>query len=548
MKTVRTLLAAVSCLVVLSTAGHAENQKVSVPMIIPTPVEVTMGTGVMPITDGTRIVATDPALGPLAAVLAEEIRLVTQVKPTVVTSGPAKAGDIELLLAEAGEEEAYRLIVGETVKIEARTYQGLAYGTTTLVQALTRTPDGWVLPRMTLADEPAKPYRGVLIDVARRWNSPRALRQVIQLARYYKIRYMPLHLTDDHAWTFPSEAYSKLGEKNRGFRGPAPRKYTREELLGLVKFADDRGVTLVPEIETLGHSDQLRIPYPRVFDKYESDKPAHMGVVDIANPNAYKGLETLIGEAAEIFASSPYIHIGCDEARFGNIKRDSEHFTQFLAERNLKNVRELFCYFVVQLDKYVKATGKQTIIWADGMHHPDRFGPNELPKDVIVTAWQSSKFHAERGRAFSEAGYDVINAVWKPMYQVNLTWGYWDEHEGKKQKDHPFRGDKYQQNYYAPETIYTWSPYTFDQDALDPTPKVIGTQMTVWEAGGEIHLYSLRRPLAAMSERVWNLDPRMPLEEFSRTLEETDKRLDALVTPLEPFERGEVDTPASKEP
>jgi N-acetyl-beta-hexosaminidase len=103
-------------------------------------------------------------------------------------------------------------------------------------------------PRLTVMDSPAKPYRGVMIDVARRHNSIEDLRKCVVLCRLYKVRYMHLHLSDDHAWTFPSTAFPKRGSSNRGFEGPAPKVYNLADLKDLVRFPDRRGITLIPEM------------------------------------------------------------------------------------------------------------------------------------------------------------------------------------------------------------------------------------------------------------------------------------------------------------
>jgi len=371
----------------------AENS-VPRPSIVPVPVKMELGQDVLLPTEAMRIVTPDASLAPLASILAHEMGAVIGIRPTVEMNGIAKPGDVELALTRGGKEEAYRLTVGETVKIEARTHQGMAYGTMTLLQAYCERPIAgrfrqyeWVLPHLSIEDEASKPFRGVLIDVARRYNSPRALKLVIQLARYYKIRYITLHLNDDQGWTFPLKSYPKAGSSNQGFRGPRPRLYTMGELRELVAFADQRGVTLIPGIEFPAHCNSIRRVHGEDFNGYEEGKP--LGLADMANPRIYPAIQRIYGEVSELLASSPYIHIGCDEANISLNKRDTEHYKKFMADRNLENVHELFHYFAAQLAGYAKENGKAAIFWADGLKTWDHELPRKLPKDMIAMDWRS---------------------------------------------------------------------------------------------------------------------------------------------------------------
>jgi hexosaminidase len=533
------LLAAMFNSSVLNAAEEKAPPTLKKPDIVPSPMLMVMEPGYMPITETTQIIFPTKELEPLAKIFAEELKLVTGLSLKIVGRKKADKGDIEMSIAPRGKEEAYLVKVGDHTYMRAKTYQGMAYATTTLLQALTKAKDGWVLPKMQIADEPGKAYRGVLIDVARRMNSPRALRHVIQMARYYKIRYMVLHLSDDHAWTFPSTEFPKLGSRNRGFRGPAPRVYTKQELLDLVKFADERGVTLVPEIDTPGHSGQMRETYPEVFGFYEDGVSKPLYVVDIASPKVYEGMKTLIDEACEIFKSSPYIHIGNDEAAVGSVTRETEHYKDFLKKANAKNAYELHTFYAVQLDKYVKANGKRSIMWGDGAKN---HGDIKLPDDIIRMVW------IDRGwstKYLEQMSCDVITASWTPLYQVNQTWERLENNlKARKQSDVPFRGEGPCYDYYIPEEIFNWNPYVFGGEKRVvklPSSQIIGSQLTVWEQGGEVQFAGLRLPMATYSERAWNIGSSQSFEQYEKRMMKTDKRLGILMKPLTPFKVGELD-------
>ncbi|MBI9018951.1 MAG: hypothetical protein JEZ07_16995 [Phycisphaerae bacterium] len=106
-----------------------------------------------------------------------------------------------------------------------------------------------------------------------------------------------------------------------------------------------------------------------------------------------------------------------------------------------------------------------------------------------------------------------------------------------------------QKTSHMPKTIYEWSSYIFYKCVMEvePTEGVIGSQMCAWESGGEIQIEALRRPLAAMAERVWNLDAGQTYEQFELRLNMTNSRLNALIEPLNPFKWGEIDDWETKE-
>ncbi|MCX6977619.1 MAG: family 20 glycosylhydrolase, partial [Verrucomicrobia bacterium] len=195
------------------------------------------------------IVAHHEKLRPLAEVLAAEISLTTGLKLPVKV-GEASPGDIFLALNSALKNEAHTFVVTDRAVIQGGNYGAVALGSTTLLQSL-QIRDGKVfLPVMSVEDQPQTEYRGLFVDVARQYHSLSNLRQIVQLCRLYKIRYLHLHLTDDQSVMFPSQAFPKLATQNQH----GGKTYTLEELKELVAFADQRGVTIIPELDVPGHS------------------------------------------------------------------------------------------------------------------------------------------------------------------------------------------------------------------------------------------------------------------------------------------------------
>jgi len=258
-------------------------------------------------------------------------------------------------------------------------YQAVAMGTASLLQAM----KGTAIPAMTLEDEPCTPFRGLMLDVARRYNDIEVLFQAVTYCRLYKLNYLHLHLTDDQAFMFPSAKFPKLGSQVGWLPGSAPGKspYDPGRIRELVRFADDRGVTIIPEIEMPGHSGAFQRDMPEVFGvkNPQTGKFEGKGVINVANEKAYEVLDELLGEVAEVFKSSPYIHIGGDETWYVDFVATDEA-KAFMKEKNLPDTGHLHAYFLNRMNAIVKKHGRRTIVW-------DGLDPKLVDKDLLVFAW-----------------------------------------------------------------------------------------------------------------------------------------------------------------
>ena len=471
--------------------------------LLPWPKSVSMATGSVRIGDSSRIVAMQPELKPLAEILREELRLVVGLNLTVAAA-PARAGDIvlgidrqlrageEILSVSKGEvvrtrDGAHRLTAQNGVVIEGFDYRAVAEGTATLLQAVTRFEKFAVLPAMTIHDWPHADFTGVMLDVARQANSIEDIKRCILVCRARKVRYLHFHMTDDQAWTFPSAAYPKLGTMNGSAHGgPAPPRYDLAELKALVKFADERGVTLVPELETPGHSGNACATLPEIFGHLDpaTKKPAPQGMMNLANPKLYEALDTIIGEMCEVFASAPYFHIGCDEVSgLGNVAATPEAQV-FMQEKKLKDAGELLSFFVGRVHEMVKKRGRKTIIWEGAA--------NGAAKDIVHMTWDGGARTAERLVA---QGITTITVPW------NLAGVPWSD----------------------------WTMYHSNGSVLKKGDPVLGAMLPVWEQKGEVHLRWLRGGLAKRQERTWGPDNAIEPANFARRATASDLVLDRLI-------------------
>ncbi len=472
------------------------------PQLVPWPRRLTLGQGSLTLTKGSRILATSTELAPLAKVLADDIFLTTGVR-LATGSGKGEPGDLVLQLDPDVKGEAYTLEVKDLATVKGGSYQSVASGTVTLLQALRVANDILTVPLVNIADEPAYPFRGALIDLARKYHSPGGIKQVIELCRLYKIRYLHLHLTDDQLFMFPSTKFPHLGKSNQEFARfePASKShitpYTLGEMKALERFAQERGVYLVPEIDLPGHSGRLIADAQDIFGL-----PGNGSTVNIASPKTLAALTVLMNEVMDVFQSTPYIHLGADEVGLGGLDQTAE-YKEAQAKFGIKSVHDLYCKFIVDLHAVVAKRGKKTIVWEEAWNTG---GAYPLPKDALVMVWSQGR----NPNDIVKSGYAVANATWTPLYIVR---------DNKK----------------SLEFLFDWALPKFgregatDYTTLTDSAKLMGTQLCSWENPENIEIQSLRDRLALVAERAWNPQAGGTLAEFKARLAHTDALLEKLV-------------------
>ena len=475
------------------------------PHLVPLPQTLTMGQGSLTLTKSSRILAATKELEPLAKVLADEIFLTTGVR-LAATSGQGETGDVVLQLDPGLKGEAYALEVKDHATVKGGSYQSIASGTVTLLQVLQATNGALTVPLMKIVDEPAYPYRGALIDLARKYHSPGGIEQVIELCRLYKIRDLHLHLTDDQLFMFPSTKFPQLGRSNREFARFEPASkphiapYTLAELRALEQFAQERGVYLVPELDLPGHSGRLIADAQGIFGI-----PGNGSTVNIASPKTLEALTTLLNEVMDVFQSTPYVHLGADEVGLGGLDQTAD-YKEAQAKFGIKSVHDLYCKFITDLHSVVTRRGKRTIVWEEACNPGGAF---PLPKDALVMVWSQGR----NPNDIVKDGYAVINATWTPLYIVR---------DNKK----------------SLEFLFDWSLPKFgregstDYTSLTDTAKLMGTQLCSWENSEAIEIQSLRDRLALVAERAWNPKAGGTFAEFKSRLAHTDAILEKLVNPI----------------
>ncbi len=477
--------------------------------LVPWPMRGTVDKSIVPLGPAARIVASTPELAPLARLLSEEIiRLTQRVIP--VAQGAATAQDIclkinpklvfkddpYLKLDPALKGLGQRLEVSPRgILIEGVNYQATAMASVTLLQALQSSNGQVRLPQMRVEDKPGSRYCGNMLDVARQWHPIEYLYEVVDLCRLYKVPFLHFHFTDDQGYRLPSKVYPKI---------PTPgASYSWQEMQDFVAYADTRGVTVIPEIEMPGHSSALQGALPEIFGAKNpaTGKFETLGVLNIANEAIYPVLEALIGETCALFKSSPYFHMGADEAQFSAFFAHPAVKEQLaaLAAKGVKT-EQIFAYFINRINAIVKKHGKQTICW-------EGFGSNEpVDKDVIILAWHGSSYAPQ---ALLAAGYQIINVPWTPAIswsaRQNYEWNKWLLNLNEQSQSRQFEAN----------------------------PQILGGQMVFWEQGPNDAIPTFRDKVPARQERVYSPWACRSFEDYFARFSHTDAMLEKLLYPVD---------------
>ena len=311
-------------------------------------------------------------------------RWLSQTGLTLNSSGSGKALSLMAKTAEPVPEpdmqEQYQLsISAQGISITAEDIAGVHRATETLLQLIQHDGHGYFLPLIHIKDAPRFGWRGVLLDPARRFLPLETLKRQLDIMAAAKLNVLHLHLTDDQGWRFESLHYPKLQQV-----GGKDGYYSQNQLKQLVRYAADRGIRIVPEIDLPGHTAALGAAYPQLMAKPEQQGlitawGVHQAVVDPTKPELYQFISTLLQELAEVFPD-PYVHIGGDEI-LPDHWLSAEHIVQFMQQHQLADAPALHSYFNRKLLALLKQQGKQMIGWDEVLDSP-------LPASVTVQSWR----------------------------------------------------------------------------------------------------------------------------------------------------------------
>jgi hexosaminidase len=392
--------------------------------IMPLPAHVDAGTGSFPIDSGFQIVFeghTEPRLERARDRFVTNLTRETGIlqwpaasvsQPQFVIRTETPSAEVEQL----GEDESYRLEIAPTrVLLSAANPLGILHGLQTFLQLVETTPQGFVVASMTIEDRPRFPWRGLMIDSGRHFMPLDVIRQSLDGMEAVKLNVFHWHLSEDQGFRIESKIFPLLQQK-----GSDGLFYTQEQVRGVIEYARDRGIRVIPEFDMPGHATSWFVGYPDLASgkgPYQIERK--WGVFDAAmDPTreaTYEFLDRFIGEMTALFPDA-YFHIGGDECN-GKEWQANSRITQYMREHGIKNTAALQAYFTGRVQRLVTKRGKITVGW-DEVLQPD------TPKDVVIQSWRGQDSLAQaalRGnRGILSAGYYIdLNEPASQHYAVD---------------------------------------------------------------------------------------------------------------------------------
>ena len=405
------------------------------------------------------------------------------------------------VVRKKGPAESYTLEISRKgVKILAADDAGEFYARQSLAQLLNAAEkeNGQAsLQCQIIEDCPRFPYRGLHIDVSRHFFSIDFIKKQVDAMAMFKMNRLHLHLTDAAGWRMEIESWPRLTEYaawrpeanwkawwngdrayvEEGTPGAYGGYYTKEELKSLVEYAAERHITVIPEIEMPGHSEEVLAAYPEVGC---GGNPETHADLCIGKEVTFKMLEDILDEVIEVFPSE-YIHIGGDEAGKQAWKTCPD-CRRRMKEEGLENVDELQSYMIRRIEKYVNSKGRKIIGW-------DEILEGGVSKTATVMSWRGT----EGGIAAMNMGNDVIMCPGSFCYL-------------DKAQDAPFLEPESIGGYLPLEKVFGYEPVetTMPQKGLD---RLLGVQANLWTeyVPTESHAEHMLWPrAAAIAEIGWS--------------------------------------------
>ena len=308
---------------------------------------------------------------------------------------------------ELGEDESYSLeVTAAGAKLSAVNPLGILRGLQTFLQLVDVTPDGFAAPAVTIKDQPRFAWRGLMIDVSRHFIPLEVLKRNLDGMEAVKLNVFHWHLSENQGFRIESKKFPKLQEL-----GSDGMFYTQDEVRGLIEYARDRGIRVVPEFDMPGHSTAWFVGYPELASApgpYSIERK--WGIFDPAmNPTdekVYKFLDEFIGEMTKLFPDH-YFHIGGDEVN-GKQWNANPEIQAYMKEHGMKSNEELQAYFSQRVQKIVTKHGKAVIGW-------DEVLVPGVPKDIVIQSWRGQE-------SLAKAAQEGYRGILSNGYYLDLGW------------------------------------------------------------------------------------------------------------------------------
>ena len=472
--------------------------------IVPQPNQLVPKEGRFELSNKVRLVVPSdaPEVKKVADGFAEQLKQTAGISLKEAESVDGKPA-ISFVLQEGMPKEGYKLSVTPTlITVTASQPNGFFYGVQTIYQLLPPAVYGkelkkkadWSVPAVEIEDAPRFVHRGLMLDVCRHYAPIEYIYKFIDLLAMNKMNVFHWHLTDDQGWRIEIKKYPKLTEiGSKRIDGEGTEYggfYTQEQAKEIVKYAGERYITVIPEVDLPGHMLAALAAYPEMGctgGPYEVCPRwgVFEDVLCIGNEKSMQFLEDVMAEIIDIFPSK-YIHIGGDEAprtrwekcpkcqariRTEKLKADKNH----TAEDRLQS------YCMTRIEKLLNSKGRQIIGW-------DEILEGDVAPNATVMSWRGSA----GGIKAAQLGHDVI--------MTPNDYCYFDYYQSEDTRHEPFAIG----GFVPLEKVYSLNPTASLTE--EQAKHILGTQANLWTEyipTSEQVEYMVLPRMAALAEVQW---------------------------------------------
>ncbi|MFZ3409365.1 beta-N-acetylhexosaminidase [Vibrio chagasii] len=351
---------------------------------------------------------------------------------------PEASGDILFRSNPTLDEAEYKLkITAEQVVVESGSQSGFTHAVASLIQLIQQQDaERFSVPCCKIADQPRFKYRGMMLDCARHFHSVEQVKRLINQLAHYKFNVFHWHLTDDEGWRIEIKRLPQLTEIG-AWRGPdyalEPQYthiaenyggfYTQQQIREVIEYAEQRSITVIPEIDIPGHCRAAIKSLPDMLveqadtTQYKSIQHYNDNVLNPGLSGTYQFLDIVIEEVAELFPSE-LIHMGADEVPPG-VWTNSPAAQALMKEHQYQDSKDLQGHLFRYAENKLKQLGKRMVGWEEAQHG------DKVSKETIIYSWLSEEAAVNCARQ----GFDVVLQPAQFTY-LDMTQDYAPEEPG----------------------------------------------------------------------------------------------------------------------
>lgn len=472
--------------------------------IMPLPMQATPGTGEFILNGGfvmTFAGHTEPRLERARQRVFDTLKASTGLRrwpdsaqnlPQFTVTTKAASATIQQL----GEDESYRLEVTPTqVSLTAPNPLGVLHGLQTFLQLVHLTPGGFAVSAIVIEDKPRFPWRGLMIDSGRHFIPVDIIRRNLDAMEAVKMNILHWHVSEDQGFRIESKLFPKL----TGL-GSDRQFYSQDDVHGIIDYARDRGIRVMPEFEMPSHANSLYVGYPELADGKGSyhlkrkfgekwgrvRKLSEDSSMDPTRETTYKFLDSFFGEMATLFPDA-YVHVGGDSEDAVTEWGTNPAIQQYMRQQGYKDATALQAYFTARLQKIVSKHHKTMVGW-DEVLQPD------TPRNVVIQSWR---------------GLDSLAVAVAHGNRGILSWGYYldlNEPASRHYSVDPLQGaigklTPQQQAYVLGGETNMWTEYVSPETIEGRIwPRAAAVAERLWSSQSTTDLDSMYARLAILSQ------------------------------------------------